>query len=98
MGGKAGTASKDFAKNSAVLTMEEFMRIKESCSLGGTQEQDMRNREKQELHGKSMKRVENWPNTISALRKKKEEDRIRRLEEEEIERRKVDAKEYELQV
>jgi len=35
--------------------------------------------------------VENWPNTISALRKKKDEDRIRRLEEEEIERRKVDA-------
>jgi len=30
------------------------------------------------------------------LRKKKDEERIRRLEEEEIERRKVDALEYEL--
>jgi hypothetical protein len=46
----------------------------------------------------SKARVQNWPNTIDALRKKKDEDRIRRLEEEEIERRKVDALEYELQV
>jgi hypothetical protein len=43
-----------------------------------------------------MARVSNWPNTIEALRKKKDEERIRRLEEEEIERRKVDALEYEL--
>lgn len=43
-------------------------------------------------------RVQNWPNTIEALRRKKDEDRIKRLEEEEIERRKVDAMEYELQV
>jgi hypothetical protein len=42
--------------------------------------------------------VQNWPNTIEALRKKKDEERIRRLEMEEIERRKVDALEYELQV
>jgi hypothetical protein len=45
-----------------------------------------------------MARVQNWPNTIQALRKKKDEERIRRLEEEEIERRKVDALEFELQV
>jgi hypothetical protein len=42
--------------------------------------------------------VQNWPNTIEALRRKKDEDRIKRLEEEEIERRKIDAMEYELQV
>jgi hypothetical protein len=35
--------------------------------------------------------VKNWPNTIEALRKKKDDDRIKRLEHEEIERRKVDA-------
>jgi hypothetical protein len=39
-----------------------------------------------------------WPNTIDALRAKKDEERIKRLEEEEIERRKVDAVEYGLQV
>lgn len=32
------------------------------------------------------------------MRKRKDEERIRRLEEEEIERRKIDAMEYELQV
>ena len=51
-----------------------------------------------DLQEKSKARVQNWPNTIEALRKKKDEERIRRLEEEEIERRKVDAMEYELQV
>jgi hypothetical protein len=35
--------------------------------------------------------VKNWPNTIQATREKKEKDRIKKLEEEEIERRKVDA-------
>jgi hypothetical protein len=50
------------------------------------------------LQEKSKARVQNWPNTIEALRKKREEDRIRRLEEEEIERRKIDALEYEIQV
>ena len=51
-----------------------------------------------ELQDKSNARVQNWPNTIEALRRKKDEDRIKRLEEEEIERRKIDAMEYELQV
>jgi hypothetical protein len=50
------------------------------------------------LQEKSKARVSQWPNTIEALRKKKDEERIRRLEEEEIERRKIDAMEYELQV
>ncbi len=74
------------------------MRIKEQCSLGSQYEQEQKNRERLELQEKSKNRVSNWPNTISALRKKKDEERIRRLEEEEIERRKVDAMEYELQV
>ena len=56
----------------------------------------MRNRERIELQEKSKARVKNWPNTIDALRKKKDEERIKRLEEEEIERRKVDAMEYEI--
>ena len=32
------------------------------------------------------------------MRKKKDEERIRKLEEEEIERRKVDAMEYDIQI
>ena len=91
-------SKKEQAKNTAVLSIDELMRIKESCALGSQYEQEQRNRERMELQDKSKTRVQNWPNTISALRKKKDEDRIRRLEEEEIERRKVDALEYELQV
>jgi len=45
----------------------------------------------------SKQRVQNWPNTIEAVRRKREEDRIRKLEEEEIERRKIDAQEDALQ-
>lgn len=37
--------------------------------------------------------MKNWPNTIQATREKKEQERIRKMEEEEIERRKVDAME-----
>ena len=47
---------------------------------------------------KSQARVKNWSNTIQALRKKRDENRIQRLEQEEIERRKVDAKEEALQM
>jgi len=66
--------------------------------LGNQLEQELRTRERFDLQEKSKARVKNWPNTIDALRKKKDEERIRRLEEEEIERRKIDAMEYELQV
>ena len=59
---------------------------------------DQRNNDRMTLQDMSKARVQNWPNTIEALRKKRDEERIRRLEEEEIERRKVDALEYELQV
>ena len=55
-------------------------------------------KDREVLFEKSQQRVKNWPNTIHALRKKKDEERIKRLEEEEIARRKVDAKEETLQM
>jgi Trichohyalin-plectin-homology domain len=57
----------------------------------------MRARERQELQEKSKARIANWPNTMHAMRRKREEERIARLEEEELERRRIDAMEYELQ-
>jgi len=57
----------------------------------------MRARERQELQEKSKARISQWPNTMHALRRKREEERIGRLEEEEIDRRRIDAMEYELQ-
>ncbi len=71
-------------KNAVVVTMDELARIKESCSLQDDKDQTMRNNERMLLQEKSNARVQNWPNTITALRKKREEDRIRRLEEEEV--------------
>ena len=50
-----------------------------------------------ELQEKSKARIAQWPNTMHAMRKKREEERLRRLEEEELERRRIDAMEYELQ-
>lgn len=49
------------------------------------------------LHEKSKARIANWPNTMQAMRKKREEERIKRLEDEELERRRLDAIEFEIQ-
>ena len=72
------------AKNTVVLTMDELARIKESCSLKKDRESELKHEERKTLQEKSNARVKNWPNTITALRKKREEDRIHRLEEEEV--------------
>mmetsp|Transcript_8510 Transcript_8510/g.14331 ORF Transcript_8510/g.14331 Transcript_8510/m.14331 type:complete len:115 (-) Transcript_8510:1095-1439(-) len=53
----------------------------------------MRQNERSELHGKSIARVSKWPNTIQAERERKEYERIKKLEDDEIERRRVDAEE-----
>lgn len=43
-----------------------------------------RNRERATLQETSKGRVKNWPNTMEALRIKREEDRIKRLEDDEV--------------
>lgn len=61
------------------------------------EDEQHRQRERQDLQEKSKARISQWPNTIQAMRKRREEERLRRLEEEELERRRIDAMEYELQ-
>ena len=85
-------------KNTVVLTIDELQRIKNSCSLSSTHTNVDKVKERETLYQKSQQRVKNWPNTIHALRKKKDEDRIRRLEEEEIKRREMEAEEEALQM
>jgi hypothetical protein len=53
----------------------------------------MRQSERKDLHQVSQARVSKWPNTIQAERERKEYERIKRLEDDEIGRRKVDAEE-----
>ncbi|CDW72209.1 UNKNOWN [Stylonychia lemnae] len=85
-------------KNTAVVTFDDLQRIKEQCALI-PQESEMllRQKEREELKQKSQARVKNWPNTISAMRQKREDEKIKRLYDEEMERRKVDEIETQLQ-
>lgn len=85
-------------KNTAVITLDDLQRIKDSCSMDQTKHSMDKTKARESLYMKSQQRVKHWPNTIQALRKKKDEDRIKRLEEEEIARRKVDAEEEALQI
>ena len=49
------------------------------------------------MHAKSLARVKNWPNTIQALRKKKDDARFERFQKEEEERRRIDLEEAQYQ-
>ena len=44
----------------------------------------MRMNERKELHGLSGARVSKWPNTIHAERERKEYERIKKLEDDEV--------------
>ena len=44
----------------------------------------MRKNERQELHKISQARVSKWPNTIQAERERKEYERIKKLEDDEV--------------
>jgi len=44
----------------------------------------MRNEDRQNLQHTSKNRIQNWTNTIDAQRQRREEERIRRLEDEEV--------------
>ena len=74
------------AKNTAVLSYDELERIKSMCSQTSSQQDyiTMRKSERQDLQATSNARVSKWPNTIQAQREKKEADRIRKLEDDEV--------------
>lgn len=97
---KTGASLAAHNKHTAVISYDELERIRQQCTIGNLSqyEQDLKTKDRLTLQDKSKARVQNWPNTIEALRKKRDDERIRRLEEEELERRKVDALEYEISV
>jgi hypothetical protein len=91
----------------AVIGIDELQRIRQQCTgyagmstaSGGFEtvdEDKMRTMERLALQEKSKQRIANWPNTMHALRKKREDERIQRLEDEELERRRIDQVEFEL--
>ena len=105
---KRGQSTHD-AKNMAVIGIDELQRIRQQCSgyAGGAtstgfgesavDEDKMRTMERLALQEKSKQRIANWPNTMQAMRKRREDERIQRLEDEELERRRIDQVEFELQ-
>ena len=88
------------AKNTIVVSYSDLERIKNMCSDSNPVLDHVKNREasRKELHQVSQKKISAWPNTIEADRLKKEEDRIKKLEEEEMSRRQIDDMEEALRV
>jgi len=82
IGGPKTNAKK---KGTAVITMDELERIKAQCTLTqDTSYQQMKTQQAKSLQGTSKSRVKNWPNTMEAQRLRREEERIKRLEDEEV--------------
>jgi len=81
-------------QNTATLTLTEFKQMRDRMRISDlTEEQERKQFEKRELKNLSDTRVKNWPNTIQALRKKKDDVRFERFQKEEEERRKIDIEE-----
>ncbi len=81
------------AKNAATITMTEFMRIKNSANIATNDDAESKKLQRKTLHAATQSKVKNWPNTIDTLRRKKEEDKVKKLRDEEIRHREIDAKE-----
>ncbi len=68
-----------------MITLDELERIKGQVSKTNVEPYvTMRNEDRQALHEKSKNRIKNWSNTLEATRLRREEDRIKRLEDEEV--------------
>lgn len=85
-------------KDTAVISIDDLQRLREQCGLNGARSEMELDREQKELDRNDLKqksraRVQNWPNTIENMRTRRIEERYKRLEDEELERRRIDAEE-----
>jgi|LauGreDrversion4_2_1035121.scaffolds.fasta_scaffold319803_3 hypothetical protein len=76
-------------KNTAVFTIDDLQRMRETVGFNGARpdtelEAEFQTQQRKEMMEKSRARVKNWPNTIENLRNKRIEDKYRKLEEEEV--------------
>ena len=68
-----------------MISLDELDRIKNQVSKSNVEPYiTMRNEDRAQLHEQSKNRIKNWNNTLEATRIKREEDRIKRLEDEEV--------------
>ncbi|OMJ87723.1 hypothetical protein SteCoe_10465 [Stentor coeruleus] len=91
--------ANDIGKNVAVISLAELDRIRRTCSGMTPNEEDQQRRKEDRatLHDKSRNRMKDWGNSVEALREKKEYERYKKFEAEELERRRIDAEEEALQ-
>lgn len=77
------------AKNTTVIGYDDLERIKGMCSQTNDKQdyQTMRQNEREDKKMISMARVSKWPNTIHAERERKEFERIKKLEDDEVSRK-----------
>lgn len=93
-----GPRNAEKKKGTAVITLDELDRIRRQViETKEDSYETQRNRYRETLQQTSKARVSNWSNTMEAQRYKREEDRIKRLEDAEIERRRLDAEEQDYQ-
>ena len=91
--------ANDIAKNVAVISLSDLDRIKRTCvGMPPHEEEQVRRKdERATLHEKSRNRMKDWGNSVEALREKKDLERYKKFEAEELERRRIDAEEEAIQ-
>lgn len=91
--------SKELPRNVAVISQGDLERIRRTCqgSTHGQQEAARKQQHREALHEVSKEKTKQWGTTIEDTRQRKELDRYQRFEDEELERRKLDAEEEEFQ-
>lgn len=80
-------------KGTAVISIDELDRIRRQViQTKADSYETMRNQQRHGLQETSKNRVKNWSNTMEAQRVKREEDRIKRLEDAEVSRVEIQQK------
>ena len=84
-----GPRQTEKKKGTAVITIDELDRIRRQViETKEDSYETQRNLQRANLQETSKNRVKNWSNTMEAARVKREEDRIKRLEDAEVSRNK----------
>ena len=71
-------------KSTSYISLNDYLRIKESCAIFVDRGEKQKMEDKKALKAKSNNRVKNWGNTIDAQRRKKEENTINNMRQEEV--------------
>ena len=81
----AGPRNNEKKKGTAVISLDELDRIRRQViETKADSYETQRNLQRAALQETSKHRVKNWSNTMEAARVKREEDRIKRLEDAEV--------------